>query len=313
MKKIVFVCLILTAQIHYGQTEIDGIMMEKNNLCSGIVYQTSSWDHYWEGTHYRDNANLGVVSTQKIAVNANYGITDNFNVIVSLPYVSTEASAGTLKGQSGLQDISLTFKYLFYETRLKVGLLSFYGIGSYSAPLSNYPADYLPLSLGVRSKTSSFRLMADYQIKKWYVTNSLSYSHRANIKIDRDVYFTNQMNYTNEVDMPNQINCNVRLGYRSHRLISELIYDTTITQKGGFDMTLNNMPFPSNTMNASMVGTHNKYTLKKFPALSIVGGYSHTISGRNMGQSNTIYGGLFYVMDFIKKPETTQNASENEK
>jgi hypothetical protein len=313
MKKILFVCLLLTAQIHYGQTEIDGIMMEKNNLCSGIVYQTSSWDHYWEGTNYRNNPNFGVVSTQKIAVNANYGITDRFNVIVSLPYVMTEASAGTLKGQKGFQDISLTLKYVFYETKLKVGLLSFYGIGSYTTPLSNYPADYLPLSLGLRSKTTSLRLMADYQIKKWFVTNSLSYSHRANIKIDREVYYTNQMNYSNIVDMPNQINYNFRMGYRSHQLISELIYDSTVTQKGGFDMTLNNMPFPSNTMNGSMIGTHNKYTFKSYPALSLVGGYSHVINGRNIGQSNTIYGGLFYVLDTTKKEESTQNSSENEK
>ena len=41
-----------------AQTDADGIMRYKNNLCSGIVYQKSSWDHYWEGTFKRDNANL---------------------------------------------------------------------------------------------------------------------------------------------------------------------------------------------------------------------------------------------------------------
>ena len=34
--------------------------------------------------------------------------------------------------------------------------------------------------------------------------------------------------------------------------------------------------------------------------LSIIGGGNYTVAGRNMGQSTTIYGGLFYVLDFNK-------------
>ncbi|HVX25207.1 MAG TPA: hypothetical protein VHB70_02610, partial [Parafilimonas sp.] len=44
-----------------AQTDIDAIMMAKNNFCVGGTYSHSSWDHYWEGTMKRDNQNIGTV------------------------------------------------------------------------------------------------------------------------------------------------------------------------------------------------------------------------------------------------------------
>jgi hypothetical protein len=108
------------------------------------------------------------------------------------------------------------------------------------------------------------------------------------------------MHYTNEVDMPDAISVNFRIGYRSNRLITEVILDNWVTQSGGFNITTNNMPFPSNTMNALKIGLNTKYTLKKVPALSIIGGCNFVTKGRNVGQSNTFYGGLFYVINLKK-------------
>ena len=34
-----------------AQTETDGLMMAKNNLCGGIVLGSNNWNHYWEGTY----------------------------------------------------------------------------------------------------------------------------------------------------------------------------------------------------------------------------------------------------------------------
>ena len=71
--------LFLSSLITYSQTEIDGIMMSKNNFCTGAIYQYSSWDNYWEGTFKRTNLNLGTVSTKSLAVMGNYGISDKLN------------------------------------------------------------------------------------------------------------------------------------------------------------------------------------------------------------------------------------------
>ena len=107
--------LFLSSLITYSQTEIDGIMMSKNNFCTGAIYQYSSWDNYWEGNFKRTNLNLGTVSTKSLAVMGNYGISDKLNLLFSLPYVKTNASEGTMKGQKGIQDLSLTLKYMPIE------------------------------------------------------------------------------------------------------------------------------------------------------------------------------------------------------
>jgi len=300
MKKLYLLFLLTAGQTFYAQTEIDGIMMEKKQLCTGITYEYSSWDKYWEGTFYRENLNMGTVSTQKTAINANYGVTDKLNVIFSLPYVTTKASAGTMIGQKGMQDASLTVKYMPYEKSFKNSSLSFYTIGSYSFPTSNYVADYLPLSIGLHSKVAMLRLMGDYQFGDLFTTVSGAYAKRSNITIDRNTYYSDQMHYTNEVNLPDAITFNARLGYRTNRLIAEAVVDTWTTQKGGFDITSNNMPFPSNTMNMTKVGFSAKYYFPQLPGLSVVAAYNHVTNGRNVGQSNAISGGLLYIFDFNK-------------
>jgi hypothetical protein len=302
MKKIYFCCLLLCHFIANAQTEIDGIMMSKNQLCTGAIFQYGAWSNYWEGTFKRDNQNLGTVSNNNISINGNYGVTDKLNVIVSLPYIATKASAGTLKGQSGLQDLSATIKYMPIEKTIGKGIYSVYTIAGISIPTTNYVADYLPLSIGLQSRTATFRLMGDYQRGNFFTTVSAAYQKRAAITIDRNAYFTTEMVYSNEVAMPDVININLRTGYRSGRLIAEAILDNQVTQ-GGFDITKNNMPFPSNTMNALRIGMHTKYTFPSKEALSLVGGFNHVLDGRNVGQTNAIYAGFFYIINFNKKTQ----------
>src|SRR5580700_1840964 len=89
-----------------AQTDEDAIMMSKNNFCVGGTFTYSSWKNYWEGTFKRDNLNLGTVSTKMYGLMGNYGITSKLNIMVSSPYIQTHASAGTLHGMNGIQDLS---------------------------------------------------------------------------------------------------------------------------------------------------------------------------------------------------------------
>ena len=283
-----------------AQTDMDAIMMDKKNLCSGIMFNYSSWKNYWEGNLKRENANIGKVSTKSIALMGNYGISGKLNILFGLPYVQTKASAGTLIGMKGLQDLTLFAKYMPVEKNLLKGTFSLYAIGGFSLPLSNYVADYLPLSIGLHSRVYTGRVMADYQKGRFFLTASGTYNYRNNIKIDRTAYYTTQIHLTNEVKIPDLISYNLRTGYRSTFLIAEGVYNNIITQ-GGYDIRKNDMPFPSNQMNRSSVGINIKYTQHNLPALSIVGGGSTTLTGRNVGQSTSFYGGIFYILDFTSK------------
>lgn len=292
--------LLVFASQTQAQTDEDAIMMTKNNFCIGATYMRSSWDHYWEGTFKRNNKNIGTMSTQMIGLMGTYGVSKKFNVLINAPYVSTHVTAGTLHDQHGIQDLTLWLKWLALEQNVGNGVLSLYALGGGSIPLTNYIADYLPLAIGLHSKTLSGRLMVDYQLGKFFTTLSGSYTWRDNIKIDRPSYYTTEMHFTNEVEMPNMTLFNLRAGYRSERWILEAVA-TKMTTIGGFDIRKNDMPFPSNKMNATMVGAHFKYNFKKVDGLSLTGGGNYTVAGRNVGQATAFDIGVFYILDFSPK------------
>jgi hypothetical protein len=287
-----------------AQTDADAILMNKNNFCTGFQYSYSSWDHYWEGKLKRTNLNLGTVSTQMIGFMGNYGLTDKLNVLFNVPYVWTKASAGTLHGQNGIQDLSVMLKYRVLQSRLGKGRFTLIALGGYSLPLTDYVADFQPLSLGLGSKNITGRLTADYEVNKMFVTATAAYIHRSNVDIDRDYYYTDKPHYTNEVKMPDATSFQLRLGYRGSVLGAEAILSNWTTL-GGFDITRNNMPFPSNEMNATMAGVMVKCNPRAFPGMSLMAGGNYTLAGRNMGQAIGATGGLTYVFDFNKKTKTS--------
>jgi hypothetical protein len=292
--------LLSTNATVFAQTDIDGIMMEKHALCIGPMAGHSGWKNYWEGTLKRDNKNLGTVSTSMYSIMGNYGITNKLNVLFGLPYVKTKASAGQLKGLKGIQDFSLWVKWKAYSKKMGQGRLSVFAIGGYSLPASDYTADFLPMSIGLESKNLSLRGMADYQRGSWFGTVSGTYVRRSNIKIDRTSYYTTEMHYSNEVEMPDAASFNVRAGYRDKGLIAEAFLDNWTTL-GGFDITRNNMPFASNKMNATKIGFNFKYEMPFHRNLSLTGNAFTTVAGRNMGQASGFNAGIFYVIDFSKK------------
>jgi len=117
-KKILIAAIVLLPLLGMAQTDIDAIMMEKKALCVGPMYSYSSWKNYWEGTLKRDNENLGTVSTQMIGVMGTYGVSKKLNVLFGAPYVITKASAGTLHGQKGIQDLSLFVKWRPFQKKI---------------------------------------------------------------------------------------------------------------------------------------------------------------------------------------------------
>ena len=283
-----------------AQTDIDALMMAKNNFCVGGTYSHSSWKNYWEGTLKRDNQNIGTVTSNVFALMGNYGITNKLNVLFGIPLVSNKASAGTLHGTNGIQDFSLWLKWMPVEKKLTSNsVFSIYTLGGFSTPLSNYQADYLPIAIGLHSTNLSGRLMVDYQNKDFFATASGTYQYRSNINIDRTSYYTDEMHLTNEVDMPDMASYNVRTGIRTFRIIAEAFFQQNYTL-GGFDIRRNDMPFPSNRMNASIIGTHLKYVVKKLPNLSLEAGGSYIINGRNVGQATEFNASVFYIFPFGK-------------
>lgn len=307
-QKILLFFILVLCLFHksFSQTDIDGLMMQKNFFCVGPTAGYSSWKNYWEGTLKRENLNMGRVSTTNFMLMGNYGITNKLNVLFGLPYIKTKAGAGNMAGQKGLQDLSLLVKWVAYQKHIGKADLKAILFGGYSTPVSDYTADFLPLSIGLHSKNATMRVMADYQRNHWFATASYSYIARSNVTIDRYTYYTTEMHYTNEVRMPDVYQLNFRAGYRSETVIAEAVFNKWTTL-GGFDIPRNGMPFVSNKMNATGIGLNIKYETP-LDGLSIVANGSTTVAGRNVGQATGFNAGVFYILDFSKKKKKEKKA-----
>jgi hypothetical protein len=115
-------------------------------------------------------------------------------------------------------------------------------LGGVSFPVTSYVADMLPLSIGTRSTNVTLRGMVDYPLGDFFATGSASYVLRSNIKIDRTSYYTDELILSDEVDMPNAAQFNLRVGYRTNRMIAEAVVKLIIPW---FDITKNIMPSPA--------------------------------------------------------------------
>lgn len=292
-KGLIYSALFLPISL-FSQTESDGLFMAKNNFCGGFVAGFSQWNHYWEGNLYRSNENIGTVSSKSIMLMGNYGINGKTNLIFTLPYIQNQASAGTLIGQQGLQDLNVFLKRELYAINFKGWLTSFNGTLGLGLPTTNYVADYLPLSIGMKSQTASARMMIDVQKKQFFITASAFGMVRRNIEIDRDAYYTTKMIYSNSVQMPSVTGYNIRTGWRKdpdHYI--EVILDGMNTI-GGFDIRRNDMPFPSNNMDAIKVGLNLKWGIPGINGLSAMAMAMQTIEGRNVGMTQSVAAGAVY-------------------
>lgn len=285
----------MTSKI-YAQMPHDAIYMPKKTACLAVSYTNSSWKEYWENTLKRDNLNMGKVTMQSAMVMAAVGITDRLNVIVALPYISTKTSAGNLMGQKGIQDLSAWMKYKLVQNDKGISL---HGVIGASVPTHNYVPDFLPMSIGLKAKTLTGRLIANYTHKSGIYLNAYaSYIYRSNIKIDRDAYQADSRIYnTNEVQVPNATDIAVRAGYWKKGIQAEAFIEK-FSCVGGDNIRRNDMPFPTNNMTATSIGFYGKYQPKNIGFNVRV---AQVIDGLNVGQSFSYSVGFLYQLNSFKK------------
>lgn len=303
MKKLSLLKVLLTAVLIaplggwglLAQMPNDAIYMSKGQVCVGTMYTNSSWKEYWENTLKRENLNIGTHTTQSVMVMPAIGITNRLNVILGLPYVWTKTSAGNLMGQKGLQDLSAWLKWKAVDIKG----FSINGLLGASIPVSKYVPDFLPMSIGLQCRTVSGRLMANYTHPKTglYLTGHGTYSWRSNINVDRDAYQADNRVYnTNEVSVPNATDWGARLGILKRKWQTEVFIEN-FSCVGGDNIRRNDMPFPTNNMQATMVGWYGKFQPK---ALGVNARVSYVTDGLNMGQSTAYTVGVLYLFGLKK-------------
>jgi hypothetical protein len=229
-----------------------------------------------------------------------YGVSDRLNLIAMLPWVRTEASAGTLKSQQGLQDLSVALKWTALRAPLtKHGTLQAFLVASAGGPVTDYTPDFLPLSIGLASRRAAGRATARFQADAgWFVEGTGSYTWRDSVTLDRPYYYTNgQLYFSDEVAMPDVIDYAFRAGYDKHGLYVPVTFSQQITAGGG-DIRRQDMPFVSNRMNLARIDALAEYYGLVSKNLGLRVGATYTVSGRNVGQSTTLLTGITYIFRF---------------
>lgn len=283
-----------------AQSIDDGVMLSKKSLFTGFVYMHDGWDEYWEGTLKRANGNVGTLTTQSVTWSGNYGITDRLNVIAMAPYVWTEASAGPVHGYSGLQDFTAALKFNALETPFTgAGFVRAIAVASASVPMTDYIPEGMPLTIGQAASRVSARSTLHFEAKQgWFLEGTAAYTWRGKVTLDRPAYFTDGHLYlSDEVALPDVFDYMVTAGYSRPGLMVPISFSQQSTLGGG-DIRRQDAPFSSNRMNHSKLGAVVMYTLPPVKNLTLRLAGHHTLSGRNVGQSNTVTAGLLYTFHF---------------
>jgi hypothetical protein len=292
------VFLLAFSRAAHAQTIDDGIMMGKGELQTGNHYSYDIWDHYWEGTLKRTNANIGTITTQTNVWSANYGVHDRLNVIGMVPYVWTRASQGVLHGITGFQDLTLAVKWTAIERRVANGQLRAIAALAGGLPMTNYNVELLPLSIGMGSTRASWRGTLNFQSNPgWFVTGSTAFTWQSEVALDRPYFYTNdEFVMSDRADMPNVMEYLGMAGYMKRGLMTAVSFAWQETSDGG-DIRRQDMPFVSNRMNAFKGGAMVMYPVPKLSPLAFRVAVGRVFDGRNVGQATTISTGLLYTFN----------------
>jgi hypothetical protein len=103
------------------------------------------------------------------------------------------------------------------------------------------------------------------------------------------------------------VDVTARLGFLNNTFQTELFLDR-FTGLSGDDIRRNDMPFPTNMMQATSAGWFGKYTYKTNGGeLSTTVQVSHVLHGRNMGQATMFAVGAQYAFQLIKSKSAAVN------
>ncbi len=298
-----------------AQTTSDAVMMKPGEICFDLHYNNSSWSEYWEGDSLRDNGNIGTLTTHAYTAGFMLGIMDRVNFLAMLPYISTSPSAGVVAGDKGIQDAGFFLKGLIYEHKMGPGNIKLLGSAGFIIPASNYVPEH-PFAIGLGCPDGIFRGIIQYDAEiGMYGRVDAAYHLRGNAFLDRSYYYTTSGYYTDEVDMPDALDYNVTLGYitdsKKFKVEGQL---SGLNTFGGFDIRRQDGAFPSNDMEAMRVGLNADYYDLGIKGLAVHFNSNYTLSGRNVGKSMMIGGGVSYqfglwnARDKADKSSTTPEA-----
>ncbi|GAB3807405.1 hypothetical protein GCM10028819_44210 [Spirosoma humi] len=275
-----------------AQGLIDGFMRGQRKASLAIIGSQSTFDTYYVNKAETKNPNLGTVTTQALTVVGTYGLGYDLDLIVAVPYVRTQASAGYSPKQEGFQDASATLRWEAFDYKFGKAKLSWLFAVGYSVPVENYVNDAL-VAIGRGSRNLDGRTMLHFKARSFFITGQYGYIRNGQVTLDHTVnyYDPSQLNPNSGsvVNVPDVTEIIVRGGIVSKVFNIDVWGQQQTPHNRGTDIGPG-VPFPTNAVGFTRVGaTAYVRLLKQFGLLA---GYSATLDGRNIGKTTQINGGI---------------------
>lgn len=270
-----------------AQSPVDGFMQGKGKGNIVVSYAMEKYDKVLLVPKEVDGVPVfNDVKVTSQSVYATYGLLNNLDVVVSLPYITAKGNASEAvltnlnfqNERKGFQDVSLFLKFNPFNCKVGSSNLSFIGSIGYQAPVGNYRADeglQSIIAIGNRAQTLSFIGIAMFKTKY-------------------GIFTTGQfggMTSTNGV--PDSYMSDIKLGYAANKIYADLFLSFKATL-GGTDILGNGFTgfFPGTRVNATKVGL-NLYA-PVYKKIGLATGVSSYIAGRNLGKGTIVYGAIVY-------------------
>jgi hypothetical protein len=251
----------------FAQGKIDGFYRGKGNLTTVLGFGFEDYKNYFAGREKLDLGRTVVYGN----IFASYGITENLDAQVALPYIASG-------NNKNFQDVSVFLKYRFLTFQNEKNKLELSFGSGISTPVSDYKLGGLN-DIGQQATIIDTRLLVHYQWNyNWFITAQSGYSFKSD-------------------PTPNSIPFTLKLGTSQNSWYYDVYYDYQHSI-GGIDYR--GTPFPQDFRALGsdfnkVGGTVFKSITDKFGAYTSI---SYLISGRNTFQGAAFGVGLTY--DFKK-------------
>lgn len=292
---ITLILLSVVQQTHaqrYVPGLVDGFMQGQRKAGLSVIGSKATYETYYIGQRETRNPNLGTVTTESITLSGTYGLGYDMDLIVSAPYVRTQASAGYWSKQEGFQDISAALRWEAYDYKLGKTRLSWLFIVGYSIPLQSYVNDAL-LAIGQGSRNLDGRTMLHYKAGSFFLTGQFGYIRRGQATLDRVVnyYDPSQLNPNTGslMNVPDVTDAVIRAGIQAKQVYVDGWVQKQTPYNKGTDIAPG-IPFPTNAIGFTRAGATLYVPIVK--NFGFTAGYSTTLDGQNIGKSSRISGGI---------------------
>lgn len=271
----------------YSQSPISGFMQGKGKGNVSLSYSSEKYDQVYLVPEEVDGVPVfNEVQISSTSLYATYGITDQLDVVFSLPYISSkgDASQEVLNNlnfenkRSGVQDVSVFVKYNPFYYDFGSSSLRLIGALGMKTPLGGYDENeglQSIIAIGNRSTTISAIGLAMF-------------------KMNSGVFASGQFggNLASN-DVPNSYTSELKLGYAAAKFYGDA-YLANQTSTSGVDILAEGFQgfFPATKVNYTKIGL-NLYA-PVYQDFGLATGFSTLVAGRNIGKATGFYGALVY-------------------